>query len=81
MIVPLLLVGDPKNSTQIVEDSDALRCCREKGVVEVCEGYCMKRVASSRSGAVMGICGKWFEDISKCVAGKFIHIVVCLIGG
>ena len=46
-------------------------CCREKGVVDVCWGYCVdiKEYSSkSRSmGVVMGICAKWMSLINYCV--------------
>ena len=55
---------------------DAEACCREKGVPEVCFGYCKKpKKPTSNDGklAMMstGICGKWFEVIGKCMGGRY----------
>ena len=43
-------------------------CCREKGVVDVCWGYCLDiKEYSSRSMAVLGICEKWMSLINYCI--------------
>ena len=43
-------------------------CCREKGVVDVCWGYCLDiKEYSSRSVAVLGICEKWMSLINYCI--------------
>ena len=45
-------------------------CCREKGVVDICWGYCVdikdKRY-SSRSLAARGPCQKWLSIINYCI--------------
>ena len=46
------------------------KCCREKGVPDVCFGYCEKdRTTEQRQGMKTGICDKWFEAIGKCLQG------------
>ena len=53
------------------------KCCREKGVIDVCFGYCEtsedkpEKQAMARQGPVTGICEKWFEIIGKCAKRKF----------
>ena len=43
-------------------------CCREKGVIDVCWGYCLDiKEYSSRSFAVLGICEKWMSLINYCI--------------
>ena len=45
-------------------------CCREKGVPDICFGYCLKeRKAESR--AITGICHRWFELIGKCLGSNY----------
>ena len=46
-------------------------CCKEKGVIDVCWGYCVDvKEHSSRSrsfGVVRGICQKWLSLINYCI--------------
>ena len=56
-------------------------CCREKGVVDMCWGYCVDirdKKYTSRSLAVRGICYKWLSIINYCTycshAGKDITL-------
>ena len=49
-------------------------CCREKGVPDICFGYCLKeRKAESR--AITGICHRWFELIGKCLGSNYNTLV------
>ena len=46
-------------------------CCREKGVPDVCFGYCEKESSSKQRQAIQtGICQNWFEQIGICRGGK-----------
>ena len=56
-------------------------CCREKGVVDVCFGYCeSERSNAARSVMKTGICEKWFKQIAECRDGiKTFVIIVCII--
>ena len=56
----------------IIEDvTDAEKCCRENGVLDVCFGYCLKEKEETGSRS-FGICDKWFKQINKCRKGLFI---------
>ena len=56
-------------------------CCREKGVVDICWGYCVDiKEYSSRSLAVLGICEKWMSLINYCIyCYKHGNIKSCLL--
>ena len=44
-------------------------CCREKGVADICWGYCVDIKDTnyiSRSLSVVGVCKKWFSIINYC---------------
>ena len=48
-----------------------MSCCKEKGVPDVCFGYCEKeRTSKQRQGIQTGICKSWFEQIGICLGGK-----------
>ena len=42
-------------------------CCREKGVADVCLGYCQKTLSSNEPRR--GICYNWFDEIGQCRGG------------
>ena len=51
-------------------DDPVEECCREKGVVDVCLGYCESdKSDKERSGMKAGICEKWFNQIVECRNG------------
>ena len=51
---------------------DIETCCREKGVIDVCIGYCFKK-GGSIGRSITGICTKWFSTIKDCFKGTFIY--------
>ena len=56
----------------VIEDvTDAEKCCRENGVLDVCFGYCLKEREKTGSRS-FGICGKWLKLINECRKGSFI---------
>jgi len=62
-----------ENNPEITTDMGTA-CCREKGVPDICFGYCLKeRKAESR--AITGICHRWFELIGKCLGTKIPGII------
>ena len=47
-----------------------LFCCKEKGVLDECSGYCEKaETVGNRQWKQTGKCEKWFEAIRKCREG------------
>ena len=57
--------------------SDETTCCREKGVPDVCFGYCEKATSDDeRSGIKTGICEKWFPVIGQCRGGRSYTIMM-----
>ena len=44
-------------------------CCKEKGVIDVCWGYCVdvKEYSSRSFGVVRGICQRWLSLINYCI--------------
>ena len=56
----------------VLEDvTDAEKCCRENGVLDVCFGFCLKEREKTGTRS-FGICGKWFKQINECRKGSFI---------
>ena len=49
--------------------SEGEDCCREKGVPDVCFGFCRKE-KNVGSRVVTGTCDKWLETIGKCRGGN-----------
>lgn len=54
-------------------NSDTEACCREKGVPDICFGYCEKATSENDEqaradlwGPATGICGIWSDVIGKC---------------
>ena len=56
------------------------KCCREKGVPDVCFGYCMRtrthEASRFRSGGITGICEKWLDEIGECRQGNIYSLLV-----
>ena len=50
------------------------KCCREKGVIDVCLGFCLREDGAIDSRDIptlqTGICGVWFKQIEQCSTGK-----------
>ena len=59
-------------------DTSAEECCRERGVPDVCFGYCEKEneVAVQRN-LQTGICGKWFKA-GELVKGSILLLTHCI---
>ena len=59
----------------------AEKCCREKGVSDICFGFCLNDDNKSRAIQQTGICGKWFKIIEECNKGfdKFLYITTRII--
>ena len=49
------------------------QCCRDRGVPDVCFGYCMKehRGPNEARRIQTGICKNWFKDIRDCQHGIY----------
>ena len=52
--------------------NEAEKCCREKGVPDVCFGYCQKESRNDKLRIKGGICTRWFKIIGECRKGKII---------
>ena len=63
-------------SKEVEGVSDIEKCCREKGLIDHCFGYCKwgltKTVPRSQQ---TGICVKWFNTIEECRKG-ICHFVM-----
>ena len=53
--------------------NEAEKCCREKGVPDVCFGYCQKESRNDKLRIKDGICTRWFKIIGECRKGKIIR--------
>ena len=58
-------------------------CCREKGVPDVCFGYCIRKgtPAVDRTGIrgtllITQICEKWFDEIGECRPGNIYSLLI-----
>ena len=51
------------------------KCCREKGVPDVCFGYCSIGSTDVSSRAVTGACKNWLKEISDCDKGILISYI------
>jgi len=59
-----------RSLTAIVEaETDGEKCCREKGVSDVCFGYCSTETKDIKSRAITGVCEELLEQIDRCKKG------------
>ena len=63
------------NSIIFEIETDGIKCCREKGVSDLCFGYCLKENRNTKSRAITGRCKEWFEQIGNCKKGLLISYI------
>ena len=56
-------------------ESDGIKCCREKGVSDICFGYCLTEEKNTKSGAITGVCEEWLKQIGHCRKGLLISYI------
>ena len=49
-----------------------MKCCREKGVLDICLGYCLKEMEDTKSRAITGRCAEWLAVIGQCKKGLLV---------
>ena len=63
-------------SKKVERVSDIEKCCREKGLIDYCFGYCKWGLTKTVSRSLQtGICRKWFSTIEECRKGV-CHFVI-----
>ena len=56
-------------------ETDGINCCREKGVPDVCFGYCLTERKNTKSRAITGFCEQWLKQIGHCKTGLLISYI------
>ena len=55
------------------------KCCREKGVIDECFGFCQREDGAIESRDIQtlqtGVCGVWFKQIEQCSTGNFFRLI------
>jgi len=54
----------------VKQETDGVKCCREKGVPEMCFGYCLTERKNTQSRAITGFCEEWLKQIGQCSKGN-----------